>query len=51
LQVHDELILECPKDGAKEAAGLVKREMENALKLTVPLRVGVEVGKRWGDFH
>jgi DNA polymerase-1 len=51
LQVHDELILECPKDAAKETAELVKREMENAVKLTIPLRVSVETGKRWGDFH
>ena len=51
LQVHDELILECPKDAAKECATLVKKEMENAVKLKIPLRVSVETGKRWGDFH
>jgi DNA polymerase-1 len=51
LQVHDELILECPKDAAKETCELVKREMENAVKLKIPLRVSVETGKRWGDFH
>jgi len=51
LQVHDELILECPKDAAKETCALVKSEMENAVKLTIPLRVSVETGKRWGDFH
>jgi DNA polymerase-1 len=51
LQVHDELILECPKDAATETAELVKREMENAVKLKIPLRVSVETGKRWGDFH
>jgi DNA polymerase-1 len=51
LQVHDELILECPKDAAKESCELVKREMENAVKLRIPLRVSVETGKRWGDFH
>ncbi|MDR0554697.1 MAG: DNA polymerase I [Treponema sp.] len=51
LQVHDELILECPKAGAKAAAELVRQEMENAVKLSIPLRVSVETGKRWGDFH
>ena len=51
LQVHDELIFECPKDAAKEAAALIKKEMENAIKLKIPLRVSVETGKRWGDFH
>jgi DNA polymerase-1 len=51
LQVHDELILECPAAAAGEAAALVREEMENAITLRVPLRVSVETGKRWGDFH
>jgi DNA polymerase-1 len=51
LQVHDELILECPKDLATETARLVQHEMENAVSLTIPLRVSVETGKRWGKFH
>ncbi|MCL2069437.1 MAG: DNA polymerase I [Treponema sp.] len=51
LQVHDELILECPQQAAAETAELVKREMENAVKLRIPLRVSVETGKRWGDLH
>jgi DNA polymerase-1 len=51
LQVHDELILECPGDSAEETARLVQKEMENAVKLKVPLRVSVETGKRWGEFH
>jgi DNA polymerase-1 len=51
LQVHDELILECNKDFAQEAAALVQREMEQAITLRVPLRVQVEIGQRWGDFH
>jgi len=51
LQVHDELILECPKDAADETAALVKAEMEQAVSLRIPLRVSVETGKRWGDFH
>jgi DNA polymerase-1 len=51
LQVHDELILECPRAEAKAAAVLVKEVMEQAVTLRVPLRVSVETGKRWGDFH
>ncbi|MDR0598047.1 MAG: DNA polymerase I, partial [Treponema sp.] len=51
LQVHDELILECPKAEAPAAAKLVKEVMENAVKLRTPLRVSVETGRRWGDFH
>jgi len=51
LQVHDELILECPEDAAAQASLLVKNEMEQAVSLRIPLRVSVETGKRWGDFH
>jgi DNA polymerase-1 len=51
LQVHDELILECPKDYAEETAILIKTEMEQAASLSIPLRVSVETGSRWGDFH
>jgi DNA polymerase-1 len=51
LQVHDELILECPESDAEETVKLVKAEMEQAVKLSIPLRVSVETGKRWGDFH
>jgi DNA polymerase-1 len=51
LQVHDELILECPKDYAAETAILIKTEMEQAASLSIPLRVSVETGSRWGDFH
>ncbi|MDR1870178.1 MAG: DNA polymerase I [Treponema sp.] len=51
LQVHDELILECPEKDAEKTAMLVKTEMEQAASLRIPLRVCVETGKRWGDFH
>uniref|UniRef100_UPI0026EAE214 DNA polymerase n=1 Tax=Gracilinema caldarium TaxID=215591 RepID=UPI0026EAE214 len=51
LQVHDELILECPQAAAEETAKIVQEEMEQAIVLRVPLRVSVETGKRWGDFH
>ena len=51
LQVHDELILECPKAAAAETVKLVKAEMESALQLSIPLRVSVETASRWGNFH
>jgi len=51
LQVHDELILECPKTDAEKTSLLVKTEMEQAVALSIPLRVSVETGSRWGDFH
>ncbi|MCQ2597246.1 MAG: DNA polymerase I [Treponema sp.] len=53
LQVHDELILECPDDKAtiEQTISIVKECMENAMKLSVPLKVSVEYGKNWGEFH
>ena len=53
LQVHDELILECPDEQktVEETIALVKDKMENAVKLNVPLRVSIEHGKNWGEFH
>jgi DNA polymerase-1 len=51
LQVHDELILEGPEAEAEEIAALVRNVMENAATLHVPLRVSVETGNRWGNFH
>jgi DNA polymerase-1 len=51
LQVHDELILEAPESVAVETAAFVRERMENAVSLKVPLRMSVEIGKRWGDFH
>jgi DNA polymerase-1 len=51
LQVHDELIAEAPEAEAKEVAALMKREMEAAIQLSLPLRVDVEIARRWGDMH
>ena len=47
LQVHDELILEAPKDEAAQAQRLLKNEMENVMRLSVPLTVDVNVGENW----
>lgn len=51
LQVHDELILECPADEVDRVKSLVMEEMSTAVELSVPLRVSVETGERWGDMH
>ena len=51
LQVHDELIFECPENECGEAETLIRAEMEKAAELSIPLRVTVETGKSWGDFH
>ncbi len=53
LQVHDELILECDDNekAVAETLALIKDKMENAVKLSVPLRVSIESGRAWGEFH
>ncbi len=47
LQVHDELLIEAEESEAAEVAELLKNEMENAVKLNVPLDVDVHTGKSW----
>ncbi len=49
LQVHDELILEAHHSCAKDAAELLRREMENAVSLAVPLIADVGIGISWID--
>ena len=47
LQVHDELILDCPFGEREIAKKILKEEMENAVNLAVPLTVEVGEGKTW----
>ncbi len=47
LQVHDELVLECPEEEAEEAGKMAKYIMENAAKLLVELLVDMGIGKNW----
>ena len=47
LQVHDELIVECPEEIAAEVAGLVSGEMESVAQLSVPLTAEAKFGKSW----
>ena len=49
LQVHDELIVECPEGIAEDVAKLVSEEMENVAKLNVPLTAEAKIGKSWFD--
>ena len=49
LQVHDELIVECPEEIAREVAALVSREMEGVATLRVPLTAEAKIGKSWYD--
>ena len=47
LQVHDELIVECPEEQAAQVAALVSREMEGVAQLKVPLTAEAHYGKSW----
>ncbi|MGZ6269471.1 MAG: DNA polymerase, partial [Candidatus Limnocylindrales bacterium] len=47
LQVHDELVLETPRDELERVAPVLRETMEGALKLDVPLTVDVKVGDDW----
>ena len=49
LQVHDELILEAPQVEAESAMKILKEEMENAVELSVPLKVDISMGKSWKE--
>jgi DNA polymerase-1 len=51
LQVHDELVLEVPRNELLSVSALVRREMEAVADLAVPLRVDVGVGDNWDDAH
>lgn len=51
LQVHDELVFEVPRSEIEVMSGLVCQTMEDAFKLSVPLKVDVKVGKNWGEMH
>lgn len=49
LQVHDELVLEVPEREVTQVSQLVRREMESAMSLRVPLKVDLGVGKNWRE--
>ena len=49
LQVHDELVFECPPAEVEKLSALVRREMEGVCELKVPLKVDIGVGGNWRD--
>jgi DNA polymerase-1 len=51
LQVHDELVFEVPVNEIEEMSTLVRKEMETALKLRVPIKVDVGTGHNWLEAH
>ena len=51
LQVHDELIVECPEAESEKVTALLKEEMENAAHFTVPLIADAQTGHSWSEAH
>jgi DNA polymerase-1 len=51
VQVHDEILVECPDRERAELEGILYNEMTNAYSLAVPLKVDLKVGKNWYETH
>jgi DNA polymerase-1 len=51
MQVHDELVVEAPAREKEAVMQLVKKEMEEVIKLKVPLKVEIAAGKNWDEAH
>ena len=51
LQVHDELLFECPKEELEQVTGIVRQAMEHPLELKVPLVVDIGHGTSWAEAH
>ena len=51
MQIHDELVFECREDARALAFEIIKKEMEGALPLQVPLKVELGWGKNWNEAH
>ena len=49
LQVHDELLLECPPEEVETASRLLRESMENVIALSVPLQADVHQGENWAE--
>jgi DNA polymerase-1 len=51
MQVHDELIFEAPKKSSKEVLQIMKKMMEDAVKLDIPLIAEAAIGDNWNEAH
>ncbi|MSP69639.1 MAG: DNA polymerase I, partial [Bacteroidetes bacterium] len=51
LQVHDELVFDVPENEVEIVKPVIEAAMINALKLNVPIEVGIGVGKNWLEAH
>jgi DNA polymerase-1 len=51
MQVHDELVIEFPKEFAKECVEMMNRKMSEAIKLSVPMTVDIGMSTNWEQCH
>jgi DNA polymerase-1 len=51
MQVHDELIFEVDENHVPDMCDMIKKYMENALPMDVPLEVAIGVGSNWDEAH
>jgi DNA polymerase-1 len=51
MQVHDELVFEVPDAEKEEIIPLIRREMEQVIRLKVPLKVDIASGRNWEEAH
>ena len=51
LQVHDELIVECPEQEAEAVCRVVQEEMESVADFAVKLQADTRAGKTWAECH
>ncbi len=51
LQIHDELMFECPADELEEVRALTVDIMPKSMKMKVPLKIDTKVGKNWGEME
>jgi DNA polymerase-1 len=51
IQVHDELVFEVPESELEAVQKMVNEEMEEVVKLSIPLEVDVHWGKNWSEAH
>lgn len=49
LQIHDELVLECPANEVKTVESLLEKEMTSVVKWEIPLQISMKSGKNWGE--
>jgi DNA polymerase-1 len=51
MQVHDELVFECPEAELEQVTGIIREGMEGVMHCSVPLRVSIACGKNWNEAH